>query len=191
MVMAMMDTDTNDEEVDVCITLVYELAAGSEQMTEDQVHWSITCLDDPNAANPVLQKIWGTFDGFATNAGAYAANTIPSNTMNLDTVNVDGSPKVRDNDAIDGFDANDDDEDTLNPGQVYMISIKTNGDVQEGNGSDSNSNGASDAPGQSQGECNPALNEQHSLTYQRRRWRYNRGNSFLHKHGRRSTGSLR
>ena len=29
-----------------------------EQMTEDQVHWSITCLDDPNAVNPTLQKIW-------------------------------------------------------------------------------------------------------------------------------------
>ena len=158
------DTDT-DEEVDVCITLVYELAAGSEQMTEDQVHWSITCLDDPNAANPALEKIWGTFDGFATNAGAYAAiSDIPSDQMNLDTVNVDGSQKFSDNDA-NGFDAGDDDEDTLNPGQVYMISLKTQPDVQEGNGGgDSNSNGASDAPGQSQGECNPALNEQHSLT---------------------------
>ena len=94
MVMAMvMDTD---EEVDVCITLVYELAAGSEQMTEDQVHWSITCLDDPNAAVPVLQKIWGTFDGFATNAKAYAGaiSDIPSNQMNLDTVNVDGSKSL-------------------------------------------------------------------------------------------------
>ena len=85
------DTDT-DEQVDVCITLVYELAAGSEQMTEDQVHWSITCLDDPNAPAPVLQKIWGTFDGFLNNNGAYAATTdIPNDRMNLDTVNVDGS----------------------------------------------------------------------------------------------------
>ena len=74
--------------------MVYELAAGSEQMTEDQVHWSITCLDDPNAAVPVLQKIWGTFDGFQQMLNAYAgANTIPTNTMNLDTVNVDGIQK--------------------------------------------------------------------------------------------------
>ena len=71
--------------------------------------------------------------------------------------------KFSDNDA-NGFDAGDDDEDTLNPGQVYMISLKTQPDVQEGaGGGDSNSNGASDAAGQSQGECNPALNEQHSL----------------------------
>ena len=157
--------NANDEdEEDVCITLVYELAAGSEQMTEDQVHWSITCLDDPNAANPNLQKIWGTFDGFPTNLNAYAgANTIPTNTMNLDTVNVDGSQKfVNEGGVIDDApEANDDDEDTLNPGQVYMISIKTNGDTQE---VASDNNGVSDAPEQAQGECNPTLNEQHSLT---------------------------
>ena len=161
------DTDT-DDEVDVCITLVYELAAGSEQMTEDQVHWSITCLDDPNAVNPTLQKIWGTFDGFPTNLNAYAgANTIPTNTMNLDTVNVDGSQKfVNEGGAInDAPEANDDDEDTLNPGQVYMISLKTAPDAQEANtGGDSNANGNSDVPEQAQGECNPTLNEQHSLT---------------------------
>jgi len=161
------DGDTaTAEEVDVCITLVYELAAGSEQMTEDQVHWSITCLDDPNAANPNIQKVWGTFDGFpAGNAGAYVATTtIPDDQMNLDTVNVDGSQKFSDNDA-NGFDAGDDDEDTLNPGQVYMISLKTQPDVQEAaGGGDLNSNGVSDVVGQNQGECNPSLNEQHSMT---------------------------
>ena len=157
--------NANDEdEVDVCITLVYELAAGSEQMTEDQVHWSITCLDDPNAANPNLQKIWGTFDGFATNLNAYAAaNTIPTSTMNLDTVNVDGTQKFVNEGGADDVnpEANDDDEDTLNPGQVYMISLKTNGDTQE---AASDNNGVSDVPEQAQGECNPTLNEQHSMT---------------------------
>ena len=152
----------DEEEVDVCITLVYELAAGSEQMTEDQVHWSITCLDDPNAANPALEKIWGTFDGFATNAGAYAAaDTIPTTTMNLDTVNVDGSQKFVDANGDGLVTAGEDDEDTLNPGQVYMISLKTNPDAQEV-GSDNN--GATDVSEQNQGECNPTLNEQHSLT---------------------------
>ena len=48
--------NANDEWEDVCITLVYELAAGSEQMTEDQVHWSITCLDDPNAATLTYRR---------------------------------------------------------------------------------------------------------------------------------------
>ena len=161
------DTATTDE-VDVCITLVYELAAGSEQMTEDQVHWSITCLDDPNAVNPVLQKIWGTFDGFATNLNAYAgAGTVPTTTMNLDTVNVDGSQKfVNEGGAVDDApELNDDDEDTLNPGQVYMISLKTAPDAQEpNNAGDEDGNGASDVPEQAQGECNPTLNEQHSLT---------------------------
>ena len=71
---------------------------------------------------------------------------------------------LSDNDA-NGFDAGDDDEDTLNPGQVYMISLKTQPDVQEANtGVPSDGNGVSDAPGQVQGECSPALNEQHSLT---------------------------
>ena len=161
------DTDT-DDEVDVCITLVYELAAGSEQMTEDQVHWSITCLDDPNAVSPNLQKIWGTFDGFATDLNAYqAAGTTPTTTMNLDTVNVDGSQKFVNEGGADDVnpELNDDDEDTLNPGQVYMISLKTASDAQEANtGGDSDGNGNSDVPEQAQGECNPTLNEQHSLT---------------------------
>ena len=152
----------DDEEVDVCITLVYELAAGSEQMTEDQVHWSITCLDDPNAANPNLQKIWGTFDGFPTNAGAYVATTtLPTAAMNMDTVNVDGSQKWADADGSTTFTAGDNDEDTLNPGQVYMISLKTQSDVQE---AASDNNGVTDVLGQAQGECNPTLNEQHSMT---------------------------
>ena len=113
------DTDT-DEEVDVCITLVYELAAGSEQMTEDQfTGQSLVWMTLMRLS--CSTEIWGTFDGFY-NAKAYAAILISQQINESDTVNVMVTKiKV----MIEWFDAGDDDEDTLNPGQVYMISLKT------------------------------------------------------------------
>ena len=139
-----------DDEEDRCITLVYELAAGSEPVLESQVSWSITCTDD---ATGNTQRVWGSFDGFDTNLNAQGST--PNDRMNLDTVNVDGTEKLydEDNDA-----ASDDDDDTLNPANVYMISLKTSPDSADGGASS-----ADDVPEMNQGECNPLLNEKHNL----------------------------
>ena len=141
------DADEEDEE-DRCITLVYELAAGSEPVLESQVSWSITCTDDAGAS----QRVWGSFDGWATNLNRQGA--IPDDTMNLDTVNVDGSEKLYDEDN-DG--AADDDDDTLNPANVYMVTLKTSPDIVDGGTT------PTDEPEMNQGECNPVLNEKHNL----------------------------
>ena len=146
------DTDLEDEE-DRCITLVYELAAGSEPVLETQVSWSITCTDDTGAS----QRVWGSFDGIDTNIDAGA--TQPTDTMNLDTVNVDGTDKLHDEDN----DGNvDDDDDTLNPANVYMVTLKTSPDFHDAD-ADGNEDELDDEPSMQQGECNPVLNEKHNL----------------------------
>ena len=139
---------TTDDEEDRCITLVYELAAGSEPVLESQVSWSITCQD--NGGN--TQRVWGSFDGFDANLNQQG--NVPQATMNLDTVNVDGSEKLEDDDN-DG--AADDDDDTLNPASVYMVTLKTSADDETGAGH------SPDEPNMAQGECNPVLNEKHNL----------------------------
>ena len=138
---------TTDDQEDRCITLVYELAAGSEPVLESQVSWSITCTDNAGAT----QRVWGSFDGFDTNTDAQG--NVPDDKMNLDTVNVDGSEKLYDEDA----DGADDDDDTLNPANVYMISLKTSPDDETGAGD------TPDEINMNQGECNPVLNEKHNL----------------------------
>jgi archaellin len=140
----------SDDEEDRCITLVYELAAGSEPVLESQISWSITCTDDATGAT---QRVWGSFDGFATNTDAQGDT--PNDQMNLDTVNVDGSEKLYDEDSDGNL---DDDDDTLNPANVYMISLKTSPDEEDGG-----ANSADDVPEMAQGECNPFLNEKHNL----------------------------
>jgi len=138
---------------DACITLVYELAAGSEPMNEGDVIWTITCLQ-----GAAMDSVWGTFDA-DTNPGAgddvNGDGTTVLNAMNLDTVHVDGTRKCIDNGGATATvctDAGDiHDDDILQPGQVYMINLKTSQD-------------ASDAPAQNQGECDPSINEQHELT---------------------------
>ena len=145
------DTDA-DGAADACITLVYELAAGSEPMDENDVVWSISCLQ-----GTTMDTIWGTFDGdVGTAADASTAlgdGTTDQNQMNLDTVHVDGSLKCIDvtlnGDCTQATDFHDDD--TLQPGQVYMINLKTSAD-------------GTDEVTQNQGECNPVINEQHELT---------------------------
>ena len=140
---------------DACITLVYELAAGSEPMDENDVIWTITCLD---TAGTAMDSIWGTFDGDVTGTAGVGDDrngdgTVDVNKMNLDTVHVDGTIKCVDvtqnGDCTQGTDLHDDD--TLQPGQVYMINLKTSADT-------------TDATEQNQGECNPVINEQHELT---------------------------
>jgi archaellin len=160
------DADTGGivvtDGADHCITLVYELAAGSEPVTEDQVHWSITCLDT------TTQRVWGTFDGINSLANAYTAlaggvgHTSDLGSMNLDSVNVDGSQKWidADNDGI--VDVNELDDDQLLPAQVYMISLKTTSDVAEVPPNQATS--LDDESQLLQGSCDPVLNEQHTLT---------------------------
>jgi archaellin len=62
------DTDT-DGAADACITLVYELAAGSEPMDENDVVWSISCLQ-----GVTMDTVWGTFDGDVTGTVAGTDN---------------------------------------------------------------------------------------------------------------------
>ena len=146
------DTDA-DGAADACITLVYELAAGSEPMDENDVVWSISCLQ-----GATMDTIWGTFDGDVTGTAAGTDNrngdgTVDTTRMNLDTVHVDGAVKCVDvtlnGDCTQATDLHDDD--TLQPGQVYMINLKTSAD-------------GTDETTQNQGECNPVINEQHELT---------------------------
>ena len=141
---------------DACITLVYELAAGSEPMDENDVIWTITCLDNAQTA---MDSVWGTFDGDVVGTSGAADDNrngdgvVDTVAMNLDTVHVDGTLKCVDNDATAGCAQAGDfhDDDTLQPGQVYMIDLKTSAD-------------ANDQTAQNQGECNPSINEQHELT---------------------------
>jgi archaellin len=156
---------TATDEADNCITLVYELAAGSSPVMEDQVHWSITCLDT------TTQKVWGTFDGINTDAdlanpNSYsatyngAATTSDWGSMNLDSVNVDGTQKWVDANANGILDLNELDDDQLLPAQVYMISLKTTPDVVDAGAA----NSVSDESQLMQGSCDPVLNEHHTLT---------------------------
>jgi archaellin len=165
------DCDTDDDTVgsaddllDKCITLVYELAAGSEPMNEADVIWTITCDD----GSGTMASVWGTFDGDIPAApapgttGEYGDGTVDQNLMNLDTLHVDGAIKCIDGNADDvctGVFATGDylDDDILEPGQVYMISLKTQPDTEV-------AGTAPDQPTQNQGECSPTLNEQHELT---------------------------
>ena len=153
----------SNDLLDKCITLVYELAAGSEPMNEGDVIWTITCDDGTGT----MASVWGTFDGDVVGTAAASVNefgdgTVDTTAMNLDTLHVDGSVKCIDGDGdgnCNGLVATGDrlDDDILEPGQVYMISLKTEPDSEAGNA-------ARDAPAQQQGECSPNLNEQHELT---------------------------
>lgn len=147
-----LDTD------DKCITLVFELAAGSEPILESQVVWTISCNDGAGG----LATVYGTFDGDQDNSGAADADEFGDGTpdttlMHMDTVHVDGLNKwidINGDDVVNGADKNDDD--TLVPGQVYMIDLQTEADDD-----DVNVNGETPP-----GECSPVLNEQHTLTIQ-------------------------
>ncbi len=89
------DCDGTGGGANTCVTIVYELAPGSEPLAESQVTWTIIC--DDAAATPVVQTVYGTFN---------------SATATLDTRTADGVQ----NTAGDGV---------LNPGVVYMIDLQT------------------------------------------------------------------
>ena len=84
---------------DKCVTLVFELAAGSEPVDETNVIWTIICND--GAGNMV--SIWGDFVG----------DTPGTDSVGTDTVNVDNTAKA---------------DTTLSPGEVYMIDLKVETD---------------------------------------------------------------
>ncbi|MDP6870395.1 MAG: hypothetical protein QGI21_06470 [Candidatus Poseidoniaceae archaeon] len=159
------DCDNDGANGDPCITLVYELAAGSEPMLEEQVVWTIACEDN---ARTGLDTVYGAFDGditggFAQGGGGAAGapttdgdGTVDTTRMHLDTRNVDGTIKNIDNNGVTaglGVGGQSDD-DILMPGQVYMIDLKTSADANDLNFAGNAVNG----------ECDPVLNEQHTLT---------------------------
>ena len=89
------------DTLDKCITLVFELAAGSEPVDESNVIWTIICEND---AQDGMNTIYGDFD-----TAAAATESAGS-----DTRDVDGSAKA---------------DTTLSPGEVYMIDLKTETDA--------------------------------------------------------------
>lgn len=154
------DCDGDAALGDPCITLVYELAAGSEPMLESQVVWTIACSDN---AGTGLDTVYGIFDGDITGTAVGSPNTFGDGTvdttnLHLDSRNVDGTVKNMDlNNDGDTADAGEEaDDDTLQPGQVYMIDLKTSADANDRN----------TAGNVVAGECDPVLNEQHTLTIQ-------------------------
>ena len=89
------------QDNDKCITLVFELAAGSEPVDETNVLWTIICTN--NAGN-----------GMNTIYGDFATADIETESAGSDTRDVDGSAKG---------------DTTLSPGEVYMIDLKTETDA--------------------------------------------------------------
>ena len=95
------DCDADAAADDKCITLVFELAAGSEPVDETNVLWTIICQN--NAGN-----------GMTTIYGDFATADITSESAGSDTRDVDGGAKG---------------DTTLSPGEVYMIDLKTETDA--------------------------------------------------------------
>ena len=100
------DCDGAGTAADKCITLVFELAAGSEPVDETNVLWTIICT---NNANNGMTTIYGDFAQAAGVPGQ-------SEATGSDTRNVDGSAKG---------------DTTLSPGEVYMIDLKTETDAND------------------------------------------------------------
>tara|TARA_B100000767_G_scaffold233106_1_gene225302 strand:+ start:1038 stop:1691 length:654 start_codon:yes stop_codon:yes gene_type:complete len=107
---------------DHCLTLVFELAPGSDPILESEVSWSIIC--DDAAVAPSMQTMFGVFND---------AN------VNQDVTDVVGTQNL----AGDG---------TLDPGVVYMVSLKTIEDANDGNTYTNNGE-----------DCDATINEQHTL----------------------------
>jgi flagellin FlaB len=92
--------NTAPDNTDKCITLVFELAAGSEPVDETNVIWTIICTNNA-----------GT--GMTTIYGDFATVDVETESAGSDTRDVDGSAKA---------------DTTLSPGEVYMIDLKTETD---------------------------------------------------------------
>jgi len=94
------DGDVAAQDNDKCITLVFELAAGSEPVDETNVIWTIICTDNAGTGMTTIYGDFATVDDDIESAGS-------------DTRDVDGSAKA---------------DTTLSPGEVYMIDLKTETD---------------------------------------------------------------
>ena len=94
------DAEVAAQDADKCITLVFELAAGSEPVDETNVIWTIICTNNA-----------GT--GMTTIYGDFATVDVETESAGSDTRDVDGSAKA---------------DTTLSPGEVYMIDLKTETD---------------------------------------------------------------
>jgi len=94
------DADVAAQDNDKCITLVFELAAGSEPVDETNVLWTIICTDNLGTGMTTIYGDFATVDAETESAGS-------------DTRDVDGSAKA---------------DTTLSPGEVYMIDLKTETD---------------------------------------------------------------
>ena len=88
---------------DKCITLVFELAAGSEPVDETNVLWTINCANNAGTAMTSIYGDFATADATTESAGS-------------DTRDVDGAVKA---------------DTTLSPGEVYMIDLKTETDAND------------------------------------------------------------
>lgn len=119
------DCDGDATVGDHCLTLVFELAPGSDPILESQVAWTIIC-DNAAVAPAVvaIQTMFGVFN---------------SPTAALDVTDAIGVQNF----AGDG---------TMNPGEVYMVNLKTIAD-----GNDAN---AFSAAGE---DCDGTINEQQTL----------------------------
>ena len=95
------DGEAAVQDNDKCITLVFELAAGSEPVDETNVLWTIICT---NNAGTGMNTIYGDF----------ATADVETESAGSDTRDVDGSAKG---------------DTTLSPGEVYMIDLKTETDA--------------------------------------------------------------
>jgi len=133
-VASQLDCDGDDAGTgntdDKCITLVFELAAGSEPLDESNVIWTIIC---ENNAGTAMTTIWGDFE--TVNPAIEAQGS--------DTRNVDGSAKA---------------DTTLSPGEVYMIDLKVETDIDDG---DVVLDPAAFGPTST--ECEPVIGEEHTL----------------------------
>ena len=116
------DCDADTTVGDHCLTLVFELAPGSDPILESQVAWTIIC--DDAAVAPSIQTMFGVFN---------------SATATLDVTDAVGTRNA----VGDG---------TMNPGEVYMVNLKTIAD-----GNDAN---AFSAAGE---DCDATINEQQTL----------------------------
>jgi len=96
--------DTGPDNADKCITVVFEMEAGSEPVEESNVIWTIICANNGGTA---MTTIWGDF----------ATADVGFESSGTDTVNVDGSAKANT---------------TLYPGEVYMIDLKVETDDTDG-----------------------------------------------------------
>ena len=94
------DGDVAAQDNDKCITLVFELAAGSEPVDETNVIWTIICTDNAGTGMTTIYGDFATVDDDIESAGS-------------ETRDVDGSAKA---------------DTTLSPGEVYMIDLKTETD---------------------------------------------------------------